>query len=214
MWKQTQSVLEEPGEWLGDGHRLLRQLGSAHSLVALSRVSAEFRIDPVLDLSSLRSFLQDYQRRILTPIELPAIQRAFDHGCRHEVRELMELDRELAAETVLKPFAEASWRVGRRELGKMRALRDERLVRRYLEAVEHGDAHAWHTVVYGLILALYSLPLRQGLLAYGFQTAHGFIRSAAGTLRLSQSDCRGLLDELCHHLPPAVEVLIARRAAA
>lgn len=214
MWKQTQPVLGEPAEWLGDCHRLVEQIGSAHALVALSEVSAGLRIDPVLDLPSLRRFLQDYYRRILLPIELPAIQRAFDLACRREVRELIKLDQELAGETALKPFAEASRRVGRSELGKLRSLRDERIVKRYLDAVESGGANAWHTVVYGLILALYFIPLRQGLLAYGFQTTHGFVNSAAPGLRLAESDCRGLLDELCNHLPPAVEMLIARRAAA
>ena len=214
MWKQLQPVLLEPAEGLGDCHRLVEQLGSTHGLVALAEVSACLRIDPVLDLPSLRRFLHDYHRQILLPIELPAIQRAFDHACHREIRELIELDRELAAHVALKPFAEASRRVGQRELGKMRPLRDERVVRRYLEAVDNGVADAWHTVVYGLTLALYSMPLRQGLLAYGFQTTHGFISSAAAGLRLSESDCRGLLEELCNHLPPAVEMLIARRAAA
>jgi urease accessory protein UreF len=214
MWKQLQPVLVEPAEGLGDSHRLVEQLGSTHGLVALAEVSACLRIDPVLDLPSLRRFLHDYQRQILLPIELPAIQRAFDHACHREIRELIKLDRELAANAALKPFAEASRRVGQRELGKMRPLRDERMVRRYLEAVDNGVADAWHTVVYGLTLALYSMPLRQGLLAYGFQTTHGFISSAAAGLRLSESDCRGLLEELCNHLPPAVEMLIGRRAAA
>ena len=37
------------------------------------------------------------------------------------------------------------------------------------------EANAWHTLVYGVTLALYSIPLRQGLLGYGYQTMRGFI---------------------------------------
>ena len=214
MWQQFQTAPGEPADWLGDWHPLAEQLGSANGLVALGEISASMSVPLVQDLPSLRRFLQNYQRRILLPHELPAIQRAFDHACRREVRELAEFDRQLADEPALKPFAEASRRIGRTELLKLRPLRDERMVRRYLEAVQRSQAHAWHTLVYGLTLALYSMPLRQGLLGYGFQTTRGFIYAASRSLSLSEKLCRALLEELCASLPSAVESLIARRAAA
>lgn len=213
MWKQLQPVLGEPADWLGDWHPLVEQLGSAKGLVALSEASAGMQVPLVHDLPSLRSFLAGYQEQILTPYELPAVQRAFHHVCHHEVRELVAYDCQLANETVLKPFAEASRRIGQCELSRLRPLRDERFVRRYLEAVERGEANGWHTLVYGLTLALYSIPLRQGLLGYGFQTTRGFIYAAARSLRLSEKDCRALLEELCAGLPATVESLIARNEA-
>lgn len=214
MWQQFQPALGEPAEWLGDWHPLVEQLGSANGLAALSEVSASVRVAPVRDLPSLRNFLASYQRQILLPFELPAIQRAFDHTLRHEVRELIEFDRDLANEPALNFFAGASRRIGQTELLKLRPLRDERIVKRYLDAVDRGEASAWHTLVYGLTLALYSLPLRQGLLGYGYQTTRGFIYAAARPLKLSEKDCRALLEELCGDLPGAVEELIAQRAAA
>jgi urease accessory protein UreF len=87
-------------------------------------------------------------------------------------------------------------------------------VRRYIAAVEQGDANAWHTLVYGLTLALYSIPLRQGLLGYGFQTTSGFVYAASRSLRLSERVCRQLIEELCAGLAEPVESLIGRRAAA
>ena len=214
MWQQFQPAQGEPNEWLGDWHPLAEQLGSARGLAALSDISASMQVPLVHDLPSLRHFLATYQKQLLLPIELPAVQRAFDHTCRHEVRELAEFDRQLASEPALKPFAEASRRVGQTELLKLRPLRDERIVRRYLEAVERKEANAWHTIVYGLTLALYSMPLRQGLLGYGYQTTRGFIYSAAKDLKLSENACRSLLDELCANLPAAVEGLIGQRVAA
>ncbi|HXT12907.1 MAG TPA: urease accessory UreF family protein [Candidatus Angelobacter sp.] len=211
---QLQPVQGEPTDWLGNWHPLAEQLGCANGLVALSDISASMQVPIVHDLASLRLFLTTYQKQLLLPIELPAIQRAFDHTCRHEVRELAEFDRQLANEPALKPFAEASRRIGQTELLKLRPLRDERIVRRYLEAIERNEACAWHTIVYGMTLALYSIPLRQGLLGYGYQTTRGFIYSAAKGLQLSENDCRTLLDELCGNLPAAVEGLIAQRAAA
>ena len=88
------------------------------------------------------------------------------------------------------------------------------MVQRYLEAVESGQASGWHTLVYGLTLAVYSLPLRQGLLGYAHQTTRGFIYSAARMLNLSEHQCRALFDSLCASLPEAVEGLLAQPAAA
>ena len=214
MVNHTQLALSDAAEWLGDWHPLAEQLGSADGLVALGSVSASLRLAPVHNLPSLRQFLRQYQAQILLPFELPAIQCAHGHASRHEVRELIALDRSLAGQTLLRPFAPASRRVGRYQLRKLRPLRDQRVVQRYLQAVETGQATAWHTLVYGLTLAVYSLPLRQGLLGYAHQTTRGFIYSAARNLSLSERQCRAVFDTLCAPLPAAVESLLAQPAAA
>jgi urease accessory protein UreF len=214
MAKKMQLALSDAAEWLGDWHPLAEQLGSADGLVTLGSVSALLRLRPVQDLRSLRSFLRAYHQQILTPLELPAIQAAQGHALRLEVRELVALDQQLAKERILKTFAEASWRVGQSQLQKLRPLRDQRIVQRYLHAVETGQAHGWHTLVYGVTLSIYSLPLRQGLLGYAYQTLRGFIYSAAPSLRLSEQRCRELFDELGGGFPEMVEGLLREPAAA
>jgi len=109
---------------------------------------------------------------------------------------------------LLRCFATASQRVGKTQLKRLRPLRDQRLVQRYLHAVQTGEAHAWHTVVYGVILWLYSLPLRQCLLSYAHQTTLGFLRSAAGPLRLTGAHCEDLLSEAGSGFPEAVNRLL------
>lgn len=199
----------EPVEWLGNWHPLADQLGAAHGLAALGDVSASLQLPPVTDVGSLRCFLRDYQKQVLVPLEFPAIERAYGHTSRHEVRELIAFDKSLEAQGILEPFLEASRRVGQGELRRLAPLKDERIVRRYQDAVERGEAHAWHTIIYGLTLALYSMPLRQGLLGYGYQTTRGFIYSTAKSLRLSELDCRALLEELCRPLTGAVDAQLA-----
>jgi len=98
-------------------------------------------------------------------------------------------------------------------LQKLRPLRDERLLQRYLHAVETGEANGWHTLVYGLPLALYSLPLRQGLLGYAQQTMRGFIHAAARSLKLTEADCGALFEELCAPLAGEVQLLVGKLAA-
>jgi urease accessory protein UreF len=214
MVNQTQLALNDAAEWLGDLHPLADQLGSACGLVTLGSVSATLRLAPVHNLPALRHFLGEYQAQVLLPFELPAIQRAYGHAAHHEVRELIALDRSLAAEPILRHFAPASRRVGQCQLRKLRPLRDERVVQRYLRAVESGQASGWHTLIYGLTMAVYSLPSRQGLLGYAHQTTRGFIYSAARMLQLSERQCRALFDTLCADLPEAVETLLAQQAAA
>src|SRR5208337_3951997 len=186
MMHRTQLALSDPAEWLGDWHPLAEQLGSADGLLEFGSVSSLLRLPPVRDLASLRKFLEDYQSQILLAHELPVIQRAHGHAARQEVRELVALDRRLAEEPILQNFASASRRIGRVQLQKLRPLRDQRLVQRHLQAVETGQAHGWHTLVYGVTLAIYSLPLHQGLLGYAHQVTRGFIYSAAQMLRLSE----------------------------
>jgi len=210
MLEQRQVALSDPAEWFGDGHRLAEQLGSADGLLELGSVSATLRLRPVKDLASLGRFLRNYHARILLPIELRAIQSAHLHACRNEARELVALYRRLASEAVLSEFAPASQRIGQWQLKKLRPLSDQRLLQRYLQAVENGQAHGWHTLVYGLTLAIYSLPLRQGLIGYAHQTTRGFIYSAARSLRLSEGQCRRLFDSVCAALPGAVEEILSR----
>ena len=209
MAKHSQLALSDPAEWLGDYHPLAEQLGSAGGLVSLSSVTALLRLAPVQDLGSLRCFLLAYWEQILLPIELPAIRKAHGFADRNELRELIQFDSELGGEPVLRDFASPSRRVGQHQLQKLRPLRDQRFVQRYLGAVRRGEAQGWHTLVYGLTLALYSLPLRQGLAGYAQQTIRGFIYAAAPALALSEHQCRELFDQLCDTLPQALEAVVA-----
>jgi urease accessory protein UreF len=208
MSTPTQLALKDPAEWLGDWHPLAEQLGSTDGLVPLGSISVLLRLRPVQDLPSLRRFLEEYRTHLLLPLELPAIHAAYGHAARHELRELIALDHQLTKEQLLRDAAGPSQRVGQSQLRKLRPLRDQRVVQRYLQAVEAAQARGWHTLVYGLTLAVYSLPLRQGLLGYAHQITRGFLYAAARPLRLSERQCRALFDELCAPLPAAVQDLL------
>lgn len=205
MLRQTNP---ESTELLGDWHPLVQQLGSAEGLVALSTASHSLHLSNVDSVPSLLRFLEAYQSQVLIPFELPAIQRAFRHASRNETRELIAFDQQLAAETALKPFTNASRRVGQAQLKRLRPLRDHRLLQRYLRAVDDGLANGWHTLVYGLTLSVYSLPVLQGLNSYEKQTLLGFMHAVSRTLKLSENDCRTLLEQLSPSLPNPTEPIL------
>lgn len=207
----SQSIVARPTteQLLGDTMLLAEQIGSAGGLVALSGTADSQQFQRVTDLPSLGRFLRNYQSRVLIPLELPAICQAYHHASRYEVRELIELDRRLSSEPLIQDFATASQRVGKTQLKRLRPLRDQRLVQRYLHAVETGEAHAWHTLVYGMILSLYSFPLRQGLLNYAQLTTRGFVDSVAGRLRLAESQCCEVTEEMDVQFPAAIKKVLA-----
>jgi urease accessory protein UreF len=213
MINQQQLALNDASEWLGDWHPLAEQLGSASGLLALGSVARFLRLPDVQDIPSLKRFLSTYQTRVLARFELPAIYASQQHAERNELRELIELDRTLADQPILKLFAGASRRIGQWQLQKLRPLRDQRIVQRYLSAVEAGEADGWHTLVYGLTLAVYSLPSRQGLAGYAHQVTRGQIYMAARELRLSEKDCRDLFEEFSSGFQRMIEDLISEGSA-
>ena len=198
MLRQTNP---ETTDLLGEWHPLVQQLGSTEGLIALSTASHSLQLKNVDSVQGLLRFLEAYQSQILIPLELPAIQRAFRHASRNETRELVAFDRQLEEEAALKSFASASRRVGQAQLKRLRPLRDHRLLQRYLRAVDDGLAHGWHTLVYGVTLSVYSLPVIQGLNSYEKQTLLGFMHAVSRALKLSENDCRDLLEQLSPTLP-------------
>jgi urease accessory protein UreF len=209
MLDQTYNVPHCASEILGDLTALAEQLGGADGLCQLPVAAASLDSAKIDSVSALRRFLGDYTSRILIPHELPAIAQAYGHVNRYEIRELLALDRALAQEPVLRALAHASRSVGFAQLQRLRPLRGERVVQRYLNAVESSEANAWHTLVFGLVLALYSLPLRQGLLHYSQQTLGGFTRAAGGRIALPVADRQSLLDQQLHGISVAIEQMLA-----
>jgi urease accessory protein UreF len=193
---------------LGDLHPLLDQLGSTEGLVTLAAAAGSLRVPEVTSVESLVGFLAAYKKQLLLGLELPSIQKAYRHACGNETRELIGLDQEMARLSIPAHFADASRRIGQGQLQRLRPLRYERLVQRYLLAVEDARANGWHTLVYGITLALYSVPVRQGLLNYARQVLYGFVHAAAKALRLTEQFCRQLVEGLCEDIPEQLEVLL------
>jgi urease accessory protein UreF len=193
---------------LGDVSSLVAQIGSADCLASFRDPAGSPRIKAIRDAGSLHRFLSAYRSQILLALELPAIHQAYQHACRGETRELIALDRRLAKEPLMAEFAAASQRVGKSQLKRLRPLRDQRVVQRYARAVQAGEAHAWHTLVYGLVLALYSIPLRPGLLGYARQTTRGFVDAVARDRHLAAVDCERVFKEICSTYTAAIEGIV------
>ena len=204
---ESGAARSEAENLLGDFCALLRQLGVRGALPARhSPLAPPFQ--RITSLPALQSFLDTYLTQILLPLELPAIVEACGRVRRGQARELIALDRQLAGEARLAPFASASRKIGALQLQRLKPLRDERTVQRYLCAVESGRAGGWHTLVYGLTLAVYSFPLRQGLLHYARETLSGLARAAAGPATFFDPACQEMLETFLARLPEAVEPAI------
>lgn len=210
MQKSVAIQSGEPVEMalLGEHHPLVQQLGCAEELHQLGQVSEQLQMPPVQDLDTLRRFLKTYQSRVLMPLELPSIHQAYLHAASNRLRELIELDGRITAASQSRELSSASRRIGQTELKRLRPLRDVRVLQRYLRAVESHEAEGWHTVVFGLTLAIYSVPLRQGLLGYSQQVIRGFIQMAGKRFSISTIEIEELIDELNAPLPIALGSLL------
>src|SRR5436190_14329929 len=196
-----------------DARALAEQLGSAEELTTLSPIACSHYLTKIHSMPSLREFLLKYSETTLGPHELPSIYTAYQCAAQNFSRELLALDKQMATEFSTHDFRLASRHVGKRQLNRLRALKDLRLVQRYREAVNEGTAHGWHTLVYGIVLSTYSIPLRQGLLHYGRQTLGGFIHSAARTLDLPDAACLELQVEMNGLLRPMIEKTVSLNGA-
>jgi len=196
---------EGDGPLPGDITGLVEQLGAESGAFSMTAPAGWPLSGPVTDIATLRQFVREYRTRVLGPLELPSIQLAFHHAARHQVRELIELDQRIGQEPLFADFAAASRQVGKQQMKRLRPLRDQRMLQRYLAAVQSGAAHGWHTVVYGLIVSIYSLPLRPALVTFAEQTLRGFIHSGARRLDLAESESVALIGESSAGVPGLVD---------
>ena len=99
-------------------------------------------------------------------VELPAIAAAWRHAISNESRELVALDNAIHSNPEYTVESTTSVELGTEYLKSLLSLRDERVLKRHAIAVENGAAPGSHLVVFGLMLAVFSVPPRQGLLDY------------------------------------------------
>ena len=201
--------------WLGDWHPLVYQIAPGEGVTQPPPSRSCQSARAITSPASLHAFLLDYKISVLIPFELPAVRRAYELTLRGETKELLVLDRTLASEPWLKPYEQDSRTAGRLHLERLKPLRDQRGVRRYLAAVEEGEAIGWHLLVAGVALGLYALPLRQGLMDYALHTFWNVVSQAGGALGMTANDARDLVNELGSDLPKHIQLMLpAARLAA
>jgi urease accessory protein UreF len=187
--------------WLGDWHPLVRQIAPGEGVVQPSPLGSTQVPQAVTCYASLHAFLKGYKESVLIPFELPAVRQACEHTLRNEMNELLALDRALSNEDWLKPYEQDSRAAGHLHLARLKPLRDQRGIRRYITAVEAGEGNGWHLLVAGAALGLYSLPLRQGLMDYALHTFWNVVGRAASPIGLEPDEAFALVNELSADLP-------------
>ncbi len=164
------------------------------------------RLGSVADWAAFEPLLIQYAAEVIVARDWPVMLQAWEFARQGHSMELLELDRSWNP-SYGDPLAEASRRVGMRQLNRMRPLRDHRVVQRYLAAVENGDARAWHPIVFGVVLAVFGIPLRQGLVHYAVQTAGGWCDSIGRSKGWPETEGQHVLERLCAALPKSLPLL-------
>jgi urease accessory protein UreF len=114
----------------------------------------------------LESLPRAADRALVKSIELPAIVTAWRHAMENESRELATLDQATLSNPDFTAHADISCKLGHEFINRLIPLRDARILQRHAKAVENGDAPGSHLIVFGLMLAVFSVPPRQAMLDY------------------------------------------------
>lgn len=193
--------------WLGDWHPLVCQIAPGEGILHPHPSSSPHPPQTIVSRASLQAFLQSYKVSVLLPFELPVVRQACEHMVRNEMNELLALDRTLSNQAWLKPYEQDSRAAGRLHLERLKPLRDQRGVRRYISAIEAGEGSGWHSLVAGVALGLYSLPLRQGLMDYALHTFWNVVGQAATPAGLTSGEAVALVNELSADLPEHIQTM-------
>ena len=153
-----------------------------------------------------RPWLESHRDGLVIALDWPVIIEAAEAARLGKHRDLVALDQDYPVRRA-GPWAEASFRVGRRQLSRLRAAKDLRAVQRYLDAVDAGSARAWNPIVFGVALSAFHLPYRQGLLHYGSTLLRGLAERCRPS-NLSIHDWEAWMDQLEAPLPESVNRLL------
>jgi urease accessory protein UreF len=194
--------------WLGDWHPLVRQIAPGEGIVASNFPSTPAQADPSQCLAALGRFLAEYKESVLLTFELPVVKQACEHTLRNEMKELVALDRSMDTAPWLEPYKQDSRTSGRLHLERLKPLRDQRGIRRYIAAVDEGEANGWHFLVAGAALGLYALPLRQGLMDYALHTFWNVVGQASAAGSIEPVDATDIVNHLASDLPEQIQRLV------
>ena len=191
-------------------HPYEAQLDALEDVLGADLVAGALGMGPLTSADELAVALEHYRTTLLEPIELPTLTKARRLASRGRTKELIALDQKfLGNHPEWLPLSTSSTRFGRDYLSRLRPLRDERVVQRMLEAVQTGKSPGHHHIVFGLTMAVYFIPARQGLADYAQGALEALISSAAGKLNLTQEDRAELLAPSQTHLPSAIDRMVA-----
>lgn len=154
---------------------------------------------------ALRGWLVDWVENTLAPRDWPAVVEAYTLAQQGKSRELLALDARLTRER--RDLEGPGILAARRQLARMRPLRDSRVVQRYLDAVERGEARAWRPLVFGVEAAVFNVPLRSALLAYGTRLLQELIGGAILPLRLNPAAVEAEMAAITARFPSRLPAL-------
>ncbi len=161
-----------------------------------SKKNWDVRLEDLQNQAQLRELLEEYQLRVLIPLELPAILLSYHYACANMPRELIDLDRSIARKREFAAFTEVSRRIGRFHLKKLHHLLDCSPIQEYVHAVDCATANGWNMLVLGITFCVHNLSPHEYLGIYEKESLKGFISTAPLKFEFSERDHNKLINNL------------------
>lgn len=193
----------------------LRLAGDPHPLIAFLGVKGKRKnriYPPIKDCESYLAFLDWYTENLFIPIEAPSIIQAAEHLHYYRPRELIALDAQLSNNPILKQYCNTSRVLTLQQLRRLSPMRDQKIVRIYQTAIENHQANGWHFLIYGIVLGLFYIPYRQGLIAYAKHTYNYFSIAARDRIKLPDKKVIEITNSkiseiISHKINPIIDAL-------
>jgi len=149
------------------------------------------RVGIVTDEGSLLAFLRQQIRPSMERMELPLLRDAHAAAVAEDMPALFEIDALAGALKVPHELREASRRVGLRRLQTLLKLYPNSILSTLHEAIQRREAYGHHVTVFAC--ACSSLPVKDAMTAYYYQTLAGFCSAALKLLRIGQEGTQRVL---------------------
>lgn len=150
----------------------------------------------LVSTAGVEALLRDYLENVLGPadgVALSHAHRATDEG---DLGRLTEIDRRLFAMKLVREVRESSRRVGKRILTTAIALKPERLLADYRDAVEAGTCPGTAAVALGAAAATLGIPRQEAVLIELYTFTTSLLGAAMRLIRLDHEEAQRILARL------------------
>ncbi len=160
------------------------------------------------DKQDLVTFFEEHVACSLTRLELPYLHFIIQLLGKEQIdwQQIKRLDSEINAWKWASEIREASLAQGR---GRLRLLKklwtNEVIMQDYTEQAKELGLHGHHLLITAIQFKILGVPLRAGLLAYGYQSFANFSSASIKLLRMSPESVQGALLHGLSLLPEIVD---------
>ena len=178
--------------------------------VTLSHGLEAFVAKQPISVREIQTLLENYLHGKVTPSDLVVYAHAYRAAEMHSVEQLRNVDHHLTSSLWAQDLRQASMRSGRAILHTAGTLIESPVLQKFRHEVQTGFSDGNAVVCFGLVCALWQIPIRTGGLAHLYTFAVSFLGAAMRLGCLGHRETQRILLNLRPQFPALVDEALAR----